>query len=188
MDMYGLDEIEEELEPNTQPTIEDVKKIVDSKRIKRSPSTTYTKEDRIKNLEKAREIKKKSITKPNETQNKSIVKSPLKPESNIDIKPTITKVDDTEISSKSNIVNENIMNELQKLFLTQNEILEKINAKTSKARKPREPKPKIEKRVLDLTVDDNEIKSIIENKEVKQKQQPSINPKLKAFLDALQKN
>ena len=40
MDMYGLDEIEEEY--NTQPTIEDVKKIVDSKRIKRSPSTTLT--------------------------------------------------------------------------------------------------------------------------------------------------
>ena len=43
---------------NNSPTIEDVKKIVDSKRIKRSSSKTYTKEDRIKNLELAREKRK----------------------------------------------------------------------------------------------------------------------------------
>ena len=57
MDTYGTDEIEEE-DYNFQPTIEDVKKIVDSRRqkekIKRSPSKTYSKEDRIKNLEMAR--------------------------------------------------------------------------------------------------------------------------------------
>ena len=45
----------------------------------------------------------------------------------------------------------------------------------------------MERKVLDLTIDDNEIKSIIENKDNKTKQQPDINPKLKAFLDALQK-
>ena len=45
---------------NNSPTIEDVKKIVDSKRIKRSTSKTYTKEDRIKNLELAREKRKQN--------------------------------------------------------------------------------------------------------------------------------
>ena len=51
-EMVGIDEND-----NNSPTIEDVKRIVDSKRIKRSPSKTYTREDRIKNLELAREKK-----------------------------------------------------------------------------------------------------------------------------------
>ncbi len=56
MDLYGIEQIEEQ-ETNNKPTIEEVKKIVDSKRIKRSSYTTYKKEDRIKNLELAREKK-----------------------------------------------------------------------------------------------------------------------------------
>ncbi len=56
MDLYGIKQIEEQ-ETNNKPTIEEVKKIVDSKRIKRSSFTTYTKQDRIKNLELAREKK-----------------------------------------------------------------------------------------------------------------------------------
>ena len=185
MDLYGTEQIEEE-ENDNKPTLEEIKKIVDSKRIKRSPSKTYTKEDRIKNLEKARDKKKNTII--NETQNKLIVKPQLKPESNISTKPIITKVDDIEMPSKSNIGNENIINELQKLILTQNEILEKLNTKPSQQKKPREAKPKLERKVLDLTINDNEIKNIIENKDVKPKTQPDINPILKAFLDALQKN
>ena len=57
MDLYGTEQIEEE-ENDNKPTLEEIKKIVDSKRIKRSPSQTYTKEDRIKHLEKARDKKR----------------------------------------------------------------------------------------------------------------------------------
>ena len=66
--------------------------------------------------------------------------------------------------------------------------MEKLNTKNKQEKKPREAKPKLERKVLDLTINDNEIKNIIENKDVKPKTQPDINPILKAFLDALQKN
>ena len=64
--MYGMEQVDE-MQQENEPSIEDIKKIVDGKRLKdkkpRTPSKTYTKEDRIKNLETARE-KKKNIIKP----------------------------------------------------------------------------------------------------------------------------
>jgi hypothetical protein len=174
MDLYGIEQIEEQ-ETNNKPTIEEVKKIVDSKRNKRSSSTSYTKEDRIKNLELAREKKRNTLIELNETQNKLIVKSQLKSEPNIDTKPIKVKVDDISISSKSNVINENnILNELQKLILTQNEILEKLNTKTSRQKKPKEAKPKEANRLLDLTINDKEINNIIENKDIKTNKEQTI--------------
>ena len=55
-----LDNIEQEIE--NEPTIEEVRKIVNNKR---AQSKTYSKEDRIKKLEIARE-KKKNFIKPKE--------------------------------------------------------------------------------------------------------------------------
>jgi hypothetical protein len=65
MDVNEIFEDGEELQEQKKPSLEDIKKIVDSKRLKgtktRTPSKTYTKEDRIKNLEIAREKKKNEI-------------------------------------------------------------------------------------------------------------------------------
>jgi len=79
MDIYEIDQNEEfeEFEGNKdQPTLEQIKKIVDSKRQKitkaRAPSKTYTKEDRIKNLELARERKKNIEPKQKKERYKSI--------------------------------------------------------------------------------------------------------------------
>lgn len=181
-----MEQIEEDRE--NQPTIEEVKKIVDSRRqqekLKRSPSKTYTREDRIKNLEIAREIKKKSNTKTNETQNKLS----SKPESNTDIKPIITKVDDTKISLKPSNNDNDIINELEKLFKNQNEYIEKIindSKKKPAIKRNHSKKVKEPKKTLDFTITDNDIKNIIDNKN--NEVSPIKDNKLQAFLEALKK-
>jgi len=188
MDIYEIDQNEEfeEFEGNKdQPTLEQIKKIVDSKRQKitkaRAPSKTYTKEDRIKNLELARE-RKKTIEPKQKKKDTNQSQTEPKP----DISPTI---------DNNTFNNEAIINELKFLAITQNEILEKLKTET-KPKKQR--KPKIEKskntKTLDLTITDDEIKNIIEKQEIggtkqslqKQEQQEQ-NLKLKAFLDVLMK-
>lgn len=174
MDLYEKDKIEEDIEH--QPTIEEVKKIVDSRRQndkknKRSPSKTYTKEERIKNLEIAREIKKNTIKKPEP-------RPEPKPESKPDPKPEPINYNEM-INDFKSILNENI-----------NEILNKIN--TKKMREQKQRKPKTESRTLDLSITDDEIKNIISNNSITDTEKSKIksentDTKLKAFLDALTK-
>ena len=68
MDINEIFEDGEDLQDNNKPSLEDIKKIVDNKRLKasnvRTPSKTYTKEERIKNLELAREKKRNTEKKP----------------------------------------------------------------------------------------------------------------------------
>ena len=187
MDIYGIEQNEEfdEFEDKQQPTLEQIKKIVDSKRQRsskaRAPSKTYTKEDRIKNLELARERKKNIEPKQKKKETNQSQTEPKQ-----DLLPTMD-------NNTSN--NEAIINELKFLAITQNEILEKLKTETKpkKQRKPKTEKPKNIK-TLDLTITDDEIKNIIEKQEIggtkqslpKQEQQEQ-NLKLKAFLDVLMK-
>ena len=159
MDIYETDQIEEfeEFEGNKdQPTLEQIKKIVDSKRQKitkaRAPSKTYTKEDRIKNLELARE-RKKTIEPKQKKKDTNQSQTEPKP----DILPTI---------DNNTFNNEAIINELKFLAITQNEILEKLKTET-KPKKQRKPKiGKKDTKTLDLTITDDEIKNIIEKQEI----------------------
>ena len=169
MDMYGMEEIEEET--ITQPTIEDVKRIVDSKRIKRSPSKTYTKEDRIKNLELAREKKRNA-------KNEIITETePIKSK----------KINENKLVEKLNtstpVINNDLFNEIKELILNQNQILSNINIKPKPKAKPK-PKPKDLGKTLDLVVSDKELEQIINPPPNNTK---PIDPKLEAFLKAFQK-
>lgn len=190
MDTYGLEQVEEEFEDNT-PTFEEVKKIVDNKRkegmkegtkekiIKRTPSKSYTREDRIKNLQLARE--KKKIDKEKVIQKTDIpIIEPLK-----------------RIDSSNNF--DDLLNEFKSVVALQSEYFEKLKTdininkydkKIEKKRTPRQKKPKEPIRTLDITIDDNEIKNIIENNTITntKKNEPIEDPKLKTFLDALKKN
>lgn len=193
MDIYGMEEIEELEDENNQgkPSLEEVKKIVDSKRLKstksRTQSKTYTKEDRIKNLEIARE-KKKNIIRKTAIEPKPITSTETKSNpKQIDYKSDIISPPSTSIMN-----NDIIINELKNLVMTQNEILEKLkkDIKPKKERKPK--KDKIDTKTLDLTITDDEIKNIIEKKEIVgtkplQQKQEEQSTKLKAFLDALMK-
>jgi hypothetical protein len=59
MDIDEIFEDGEDLQEQNKPSLEEIKKVVDSKRLKGSkaskPSKSYTNEDRIKNLQLARE-------------------------------------------------------------------------------------------------------------------------------------
>ena len=194
MDMYGTEQVDEVYKEN-EPSIEEIKKIVDGKRLKdkkpRTPSKTYTKEDRIKNLQLAREKKKNTEPKkPIEP-----IEPISKPHVKLDLQPTkyINEDKSTEISNsyksiiKDDFNNDIILNELKNLVNTQNEILEKL--KTKPKRNIRPVKPKIDNKTLDLTITDDEIKKIIETKEpnIKANTKQTEDLKLKAFLDAFTK-
>ena len=169
--MDGIEEIEEET--NTQPTIEDVKRIVDSKRIKRSPSKTYTKEDRIKNLELAREKKRNTKNKITITEQKQ---EPIK-----SIKINENKLVEN-LNTSTPVINNDLFNEIKELILNQNQILSNINIKPKPKPKPK-AKPKDKCKTLNLVVSDTELEQII-NPPPNTK---PIDPKLQAFLDAFKK-
>ena len=193
MDIYGIEENEELENDNNQkePSLEEIKKIVDSKRLKniksRTQSKTYTKEDRIRNLEIARE-KRKNIISKTSIQPKTITSTENKSNSKqINYKPDIITPPSSSIMN-----NDIIINELKNLVMTQNEILEKLkkDIKPKKERKPK--KEKKDTKTLDLTITDDEIKNIIEKKEIVetkplQQKQEEQSTKLKAFLDVLMK-
>ena len=166
--MDGIEEIEEE--EITQPTIEDVKRIVDSKRIKRSPSKTYTKEDRIKNLELAREKRRNTKTNITITEQKQ---EPIK-----SIKINENKLVEN-LNTSTPVINNDLFNEIKELILNQNQILSNINIKP-KAKPKSKPKPKDKGKTLNLVVSDTELEQII-NPPPNAK---PIDPKLQAFLDA----
>jgi len=180
MDTYGIEQLEEEELKDMSPTLEEVKRVVNNKRLQKT-SKTYTREDRIKNLELARE--KKKLDKLKATQK---INNPM---------PIIENVKETP---KTNFNDYNdIINELKNITALQYEYFEKMKAELkTNTKKPRTPrKPKEQKRTLDITINDNEIKNIIENKSTiipytanTNSNEPKQDPKLKAFLDALNKN
>ena len=178
MDMYGMEEIEEE-EINTKPTIEDIKKIVDSKRIKRSPSKTYTKEDRLKNLELAREKRKNTKNKIITITEKKQEQEPIK-----SIKINENKLLEN-LNTSTPIINNDLFNEIKELILNQNQILNNINIKPKpKPKSKPKPKDKDKGKTLDLVVSDKEIEQIINPPTNNTK---TIDSKLQAFLDAFKK-
>lgn len=133
----------------------EIKKIIDNNRPKK-----YTKEDRIKNLQLAREKKIKK-NEPNEINN---------------VKDTNT--------------NDTIKKDIELLLKNQNELIENIsiiNNKLSKNRisKPKN-KPKKVVKTLDLTIDDIEINNIINDTD-KEKKNNDINSKLEYFINSLKK-
>ena len=139
-EMFDDDEIQEQ----TKPTLEEIKKIVDNKR--NNISKKYSKEDRIKNLELARERKKQI--------------EPVKKQQIIQPEP----IQDTKLEINNNKNNDNdIIKELKNIIAVQNEYLEKFKIEPKKLKQPRQKKPKEQIRTLDISISDAEIKKIIEN-------------------------
>jgi hypothetical protein len=182
MDINEIFEDVQELEEQKKPSLEDIKKIVDSKRLKaRTPSKTYTKEDRIKNLELARERKKteiKPIPIPEPKQ------EPIQPKKISENK--LVENLNTSVPINNHIFN-NEINELKQLIITQNEILN--NLKIKPVRKPKTIKKQVERKTLDLTITDNEIKTIIDNNNNnnKNKTETNVDEKLQAFINAFKR-
>jgi hypothetical protein len=180
---------------NNSPTIEDVKKIVDSKRIKRSTSKTYTREDRIKNLELAREKRKQKQQQVDISKNKK--EEVLEDDDVIEKEPersTVSNIKKTLVKHKSQYNN---LNTLSDLYETINNIKELISSQSKviedaikpKPKEKKQRKPKEQSRTLDISISDTEIKKIIENKENTniKKNDEIEDVKLKSFLDALNK-
>ncbi len=182
-----LDNIEQEIE--NEPTIEEVKKIVNKKR---AQSKTYSKEDRIKNLEIARE-KKKNTVKP---KGKEEV---LKDDDSGD--DVIEKGFDTSVVSNKKLLKTKYksqynnldtlsdlyesINNIKNLISSQSKVIEDaVKPKTKKEKKQR--KPKEETKTLDLSIPDKEIEDIINDNDNIEKEKEK-DEKLKAFLDALTK-
>jgi hypothetical protein len=140
----------------------EIKKIIDNNRPKK-----YTKEDRIKNLQLAREKKIKK-NEPNEINN---------------VKDTNT--------------NDTIKKDIELLLKNQNELIENISIINNKLLKKRISKPKSKpkqiKKTLDLTIDDAEINNIINDtdketkNDIKDTTNNNINSKLEYFINSLKK-
>ena len=142
MDINEIFEDGEDIQEQNKPSLEEIKKIVDSKRSKgskaRAPSKSYTKEDRIKNLEIAREKKK------NETKSIPI---PEPKQEQIQPKKISENKSVENLNTSAPIINHtfnNEINELKQLIMTQNEILEKlkIDTRPKTIRKPKQENQK----------------------------------------------
>ena len=172
-EMFDIDDKKEQ----SKPTIDEIKKIVDDKR--NNKPQKYSNEQRLKNLELAREKRKIK------NQNKKIIEEPIQ------IYTPIPAQIPAPIPAPipAQILENNLINELKNMILRQNEILEKLNIEPKKKIK-KEPKKKIENKTLDLTISDKEIKNIIDANNNSNNSNNSNNkkiiedPKLKMFLDA----
>ncbi len=188
MDINEIFEDSEDLQEQKKPSLEEIKQIVDSKRLKaRTPSKTYTKEDRIKNLELARERKRNTETKPI-TPIIEIKSEPIQPKNKYEDKSKDNLNTFNPIPIINNTFNNDLFNEIKELILNQNQILNNLNAK--QARKPRVKKPVVERKTLDLTITDNEIKTIIDNNNnnnKNNKNEPKVDEKLQAFINAFKR-
>ena len=195
MNINEIFEDGEDLQEQNKPSLEEIKKIVDSKRSKgskaRTPSKSYTKEDRIKNLQLAREKKRNTEIKP--------IQIPEPKQEQIQPKKISENKLVENLNTSAPIINHtfnNEINELKQLIITQNEILEKLKI-DARPKTIRKPKPENQKKMksLDLTITDDDIKNIIENNTNntntnntnKKTIEPKIDEKLKSFLDALLK-
>jgi hypothetical protein len=178
---------------DTEPSFDDIKKLADSKRPYKCK--TYTKEDRIKNLELARQKRKYKPLKT-KTEPKTETELDIEPESPIVImKHYKKKPEPIKRTDSYDVLFDNITN-LKDLIINQQEKIDTIIKKNTK--KPRVKKVKEPVKSLDLTITHTEIKNIIENND-KDKILEAIDKgraydiknntdvKLKAFLDAMTK-
>lgn len=191
-EMFNIDDKKEQ----SKPTIDEIKKIVDDKR--NNKPQKYSNEQRLKNLELAREKRKIK------NQNKKIIEEPVQISAPIPApiplkipiqKPAPIPAPIPSQISESSFEN-NLIIELKNMILKQNEILEKLNIEPKKKIK-KEPKKKIENKTLDLTISDKEIKNIIDANNNNNNNSNNINnindkkniedPKLKMFLDAFKR-
>jgi hypothetical protein len=161
-----------------EPTFEEIKAIVDRKRPQKSK---YSNEERLKNLEVAREKRKQ------QQQQQKLTKSPTVV-ANLEKLNTVEKPKE-EIPVLDNNI---LLDEIRKLNIIQNQILETMNKPKPKPKRIR--KAPVKTNTLDLTITDNEIKNIIEEKNIIQeptKERKSNmgiqEAKVKALLDALTK-
>ncbi len=118
---------DDELQEQSKPTIEEIKKIVDNKR--NNKTKKYSNEDRLKNLELAREKRKIK------NQNKNIIEEPMPVQMPVQMPAPIPVQMPVQMPAQS--FENNLINELKNMILKQSEILEKLNI---------EPKKKIKKR------------------------------------------
>ena len=191
-EMFNIDDKKE-----SKPTIEEIKKIVDDKR--NNKPQKYSNEQRLKNLELAREKRKiknqnkKIIEEPIPTPAPAPIPAPIPSPIPLKIPIQIPAPIPAQIHASS--FENNLMIELKNMILKQNEILEKLNIEPKKKIK-KEPKKKIENKTLDLTISDNEIKNIIDAKNNNNNSNNINNindkkniedPKLKMFLDAFKR-
>ena len=154
-------------EEEEEPSIEDIKQVVNSKR--NNTSKKYSKEDRLKNLELAREKRKNmNLMKKVPAPIPASIPAPIPAPIVAPIPAPLTEND--------------LINELKNMFLRQNEILEKIKIEP-KTRVKKEPKKKQTIRSLDLTLTDKEINNIITTN-INNDKKIIEDPKLKMFLDA----
>jgi hypothetical protein len=185
MDINEIFEDVEEVSEPKKPSLEEIKKIVDSKRLKaRTPSKTYTKEDRIRNLELARERKKITVIKPVAIPEPKQV--PIQDNNKEDKFKENLNISNP-IPIINNTFNNDLFNEIKELILNQNQILSNLNIKPAK--KPKTIKKQIERKTLDLTITDNEIKNIIDNNNSNNNKnnEPKVDAKLQEFLNAFKR-
>ena len=167
-----------------EKSIEQIKEIVDSKRPRK-----YTKEDRVKNLEIARERK---LLKKQEVKESVIVEPKPEPvkviklvKVKVDKEPKITnvKTNDNEIDKLADIYND--IKNIKELITEQSQKFESIIIKP-KPKPKKEKKIKIETKTLNLDITDKEIDNIInDNKD--NKNNKIVDAKLQEFLKAFQK-
>lgn len=172
-----------------EKSIEEIKEIVDSKRPRK-----YTKEDRVKNLQIAREKKQMKKQQLKESVIEPVIVE-TEPEPAKVIKTVKAKLDKEHKTIKpvKSIDNENdkladIYNDIQNikdLITEQSQKFESIVIKP-KPKPKKEKKIKIENKTLNLSITDKEIDNIInDNKDNKNNK---INDKkLEDFLKAFQK-
>ena len=160
--------------------------MVDSKRTKK-----YSKEDRLKNLELARERKKylkelKKEPEPIPASKPAPIPAPTPAPIQAPIPASIPAPIPAPIQAPDN----DLINEFKKMILKQNEILENIMIEPKKKNK-KEVKKTVEKRTLDLTITDKEINNIInisdKDTNNNKKKEDIQDPKLKMFLDAFKR-
>ena len=173
---------------DTEPSLDEIKKLADNKRPYKCK--TYTREDRIKNLELARQ--KRKYKKPLKTE----PEPEPEPERPIVIMKHYKKnPEPIKRTDSYDVLFDNITN-LKDLIINQQDKLDAIIKKNTK--KPRVKKVKEPVKSLDLTITDDEIKNIVESND-KAKIIEAIEKgraydiknntdvKLRAFLDAMTK-
>ena len=167
---------------DTEKSIEEIKEIVDSKRPRK-----YTKEEKIKNLQKAREKKQLKKQELKEAVIEPIIEPEPKPVKVIKQKEAKTikpvKSIDNDIDKLADIYND--IKNIKELITEQSYKFESIIIKP-KPKPKKEKKIKIENKTLNLDITDKEIDNIInDNKD--NKNNKIVDAKLQEFLKAFQK-
>ena len=163
-----------------EKSIEEIKEIVDNKRPRK-----YTKEDRIKNLQIAREkkqLKKQELKEPIIEPVAVIVKTepePIKEIKQKEVKMTKVKSINNDIDKLADIYND--IKILKELINQQTNFIQEVINKPKEKKERAKPKPKEVIKTLDLTSFNTELNEILENKP-----KPKDN-RLEEIIKALQK-